>query len=186
MLRYFLKISELGVCPIARKETVNFYFNSLLFRFSFFLQAQHLPPLFHQKDQQSGVPSISIFGVFITLSCIAFDAQNISSDYQINFIAYSCQVSSFFSSCISSPNNGNIFFLYKKPSHVAQAEMPIPEYFFSASSPRYLAVAPVAIITVSASTILFSSKVTLCFKPEKSASVAIPIRISVPIFLPVS
>ena len=48
----------------------------------------------------------------------------------------------------------------KKPSQVAQALTPIPAYFFLSSSPKYLAVAPVEIINVSAS-ISFSPSIVI-------------------------
>ena len=64
----------------------------------------------------------------------------------------------------------------KKPSHVAQALTPIPAYFFSSSRPRYLADAPVAMITVSASISVPSSTVTLKGRCERSALVMMPLR----------
>ena len=45
--------------------------------------------------------------------------------------------------------------LKKNPSQTAQAETPKPLYLCSLSKPSHLAVAPVAIITVSAVTVLF-------------------------------
>ena len=40
--------------------------------------------------------------------------------------------------------------LKKKPSQVAQADTPLPLYLVSDSNPKYLALAPVAMITVFA------------------------------------
>ncbi len=49
----------------------------------------------------------------------------------------------------------------------------------SSGSPRYLAVAPVAMMTVSAWIVFVSSIVTLCGWVEKSTDVTVPKRMSV-------
>src|SRR5690606_40106573 len=72
--------------------------------------------------------------------------------------------------------------LKKKPSQTAQADTPNPLYFSSEGNPNHFAVAPVAIITVSAETHVEPSISTLCTPPsfENSTFVAYPNRTSVP------
>src|SRR5690606_36394250 len=70
--------------------------------------------------------------------------------------------------------------LKKNPSQTAQAETPKPVYFCSLGKPKYFAVAPVEIITVSAVIVLISSTTTLCGNDEKSTELTYPKRTSVP------
>ena len=66
------------------------------------------------------------------------------------------------------------------PSHVAHAETPRPSSRFSLSSPRYLALAPVATMTASATTGVSSSTTSRCGDSERSTWVTVPHRSSVP------
>ena len=63
---------------------------------------------------------------------------------------------------------------------MAQADTPAPRSLASSGRPRYLAEAPVAIITVCASNVVSPSITTFLGEQEKSTSVAIPVRISAP------
>ena len=113
--------------------------------------------------------TISIFGCLITRSAMIFDARNWSRRW-ITYTFEANRVRNSDSSMAVSPppTTATGTFRKKAPSHVAHADTPRPISFCSDSNPRYLAEAPVAMMTARASCVLPSSSDTFSGLPLKS------------------
>ncbi|MNV58942.1 hypothetical protein D3C71_1513390 [compost metagenome] len=117
----------------------------------------------------------------MTRCTIALEARNSSRRTNICTFEHSFARYVASSAAVSpAPTIATSWFLKKNPSHTAHAETPKPLYFCSDSKPNHFAVAPVAIITVSAVTCTVPSISTRCTSPVKSTLVTYPKRTEVP------
>jgi len=99
--------------------------------------------------------------------------------HDVDVAAETREIERFLQRRVPAPNDHDVLSLKKKPSHVAQVEIPRPISFDSPGKPRSFAVAPVAMTTVCASNVCLSAVTTKGLR-LKSTAVTSSLFISVP------